>query len=90
MTSYTIPEILETAHIRPVENDGPDDVANGLMLRVDIHRLFDSGNIRIRPTGELVLSEALRASNSYRNLPQRINLPAFVSREHLEWRYQYL
>lgn len=90
LTRDTIPEILEAAHIRPVEHDGPDDVANGLMLRVDIHRLFDSGNIRIRPTGELVLSEALRASNSYRNLPERINLPAFVSREHLEWRYQYL
>ncbi len=32
---------LEAAHIRPVAQDGMHCIGNGLLLRSDIHRLFD-------------------------------------------------
>ncbi len=41
------------AHIIPVGHGGTDAVGNGLCMRVDIHRLFDNGKIRIAPDGEV-------------------------------------
>ena len=34
---------LEVAHIRPVARQGPDSLANALVLTPTLHRLFDSG-----------------------------------------------
>ncbi|MFO0713625.1 MAG: HNH endonuclease signature motif containing protein [Sandaracinus sp.] len=38
---------LEAAHIRPVGQGGGDGIENGLLLRADLHRLFDAGLITI-------------------------------------------
>lgn len=43
-TGESIGEVLEAAHIIPVGNGGGDKSDNGICLRVDIHRLFDSNN----------------------------------------------
>ena len=89
LTGDSIGEILEAAHIIPVTHKGGDGVENGICLRVDVHRLFDTGNIRIRATGELVFSDALRASPNYTVLPSRINLPPFVNPANIRWRDDY-
>jgi len=34
---------LEAAHIKPFSQEGPHSVDNGILLRSDFHRLFDSG-----------------------------------------------
>lgn len=39
--------VIEAAHIKPVEDGGPDDLANGLALCPTHHRLFDKGYIRL-------------------------------------------
>ena len=52
LTGDSMGEILEAAHIIPVTNGGADTSDNGICLRVDIHRLFDSNNIRLKATGE--------------------------------------
>lgn len=90
LTGDSMGEILEAAHIIPVTNGGADTPDNGLCLRVDIHRLFDSNNLRIRPDGALWFSDALRASRNYTFLPQRIVLPAFINPAHVSWRDKYL
>ncbi len=41
--------LLEAAHIIPYRGDQTDDVSNGLLLRVDLHRLFDAHLITINP-----------------------------------------
>lgn len=41
--------LLEAAHIIPYRGDQTDDVRNGLLLRVDLHRLFDAHLITINP-----------------------------------------
>jgi HNH endonuclease len=89
ITGERITEVLEAAHIIPVSSGGTDERDNGICLRVDIHRLFDSGNIRIRPTGELQFSDVVEASGNYKLLPPEIMLPTFVKPANLEWRDKY-
>ena len=51
LTGTQCPEALEACHIVPVANGGEDTVANALLLRRDIHALFDAGLMRIRSAG---------------------------------------
>ena len=36
---------LEASHIQPYAKNGPHDVRNGILLRADLHRLFDQGYV---------------------------------------------
>ncbi len=89
LTGESIGEILEAAHIIPVTHGGVDKSDNGLCLRVDVHRLFDSGHIRIKSTGELILSDVVRTSKNYSLLPDRIAIPSFVNPANIHWRDSY-
>lgn len=55
----TLP-VLEAAHIRPVSKGGEHRIDNGLLLRSDLHRLFDLGYVTVTPPGKLVVSPKLR------------------------------
>ncbi|GAB0153546.1 HNH endonuclease [Marinobacterium sp. BA1] len=60
----TIPA-LEAAHITPYKGDDSNATANGLLLRADIHTLWDLGMIAVDPdTGTVVIAEELRGSYS--------------------------
>jgi putative restriction endonuclease len=39
--------VLEAAHIQPYSQGGAHRVENGLVLRTDIHRLFDKGYVTV-------------------------------------------
>ncbi|MBD2146556.1 pentapeptide repeat-containing protein [Sphaerospermopsis sp. FACHB-1194] len=55
-----IEQIIEAAHIIPYRDLNSHDVANGLLLRVDLHRLFDAHIIAIHPiTREVLISEQI-------------------------------
>lgn len=43
MTGCTVEDVLEAAHIVPHNGERTDKVKNGLLLRADIHTLFDLG-----------------------------------------------
>jgi putative restriction endonuclease len=45
-TEHSLP-VLEAAHIRPYAEGGSHEVANGILLRSDIHRLFDKGFVTV-------------------------------------------
>ena len=47
ISGETIPELLEAAHLQNYKNKKSNHVQNGILLRIDIHRLFDSGLIFI-------------------------------------------
>lgn len=51
---------LDAAHIRPFANDGPHSVSNGLLLRSDLHRLFDRGYVTVTPEYKLEVSKHLK------------------------------
>jgi len=52
--------VLEAAHIRPYGKQGPHEVSNGLLLRSDIHRLFDDGWVTVTPDFHFLVSRRLR------------------------------
>jgi len=56
---------LEAAHIRPFAKEGPHEVRNGLLLRADLHRLFEQGYLTVTPDYTLEVSDRLR--HDYQN-----------------------
>ena len=61
-TGQRIVPVLQAAHIRPVSEGGDNRVDNGLLLRSDVHTLFDRGYLGVHPQRrELMVSPALRA-----------------------------
>lgn len=42
----TLP-VLQAAHIKPYAEQGPHDITNGLLLRSDLHTLFDRGYLTL-------------------------------------------
>ncbi|MFK3773385.1 HNH endonuclease [Pseudomonas sp. NPDC089406] len=63
VTGCTIMHILEAAHIHPYLGDKTNVTPNGILLRADIHTLFDLGLIKIRPYDlHIEISEELRLS----------------------------
>jgi putative restriction endonuclease len=51
---------LDAAHIRPFASNGPNEVRNGILLRADLHRLFDRGYITVDCDLRLRVGERLR------------------------------
>ena len=43
---HTLP-VLEAAHNRSYKHDGEHDITNGLILRSDVHNLFDHGYVTV-------------------------------------------
>lgn len=51
---------LEAAHIRPYAKSGPHKTANGLLLRSDLHKLFDLGYLSVTPDLTVEVSRKIR------------------------------
>lgn len=61
---------VEAAHIRPVEQDGPDIVSNGIALSGTAHWMFDRGMIGLSDDLEILVS---RQSNNIDAVTSLIN-----------------
>lgn len=55
----TLP-VLDAAHIKPFSENGPHHIQNGILLRSDIHRLFDEGYMTIAPDFRVEVSRRLK------------------------------
>jgi putative restriction endonuclease len=91
----TLP-ILDAAHIKPWSAGGENRPGNGLLLRTDIHRLFDLGYVTIN--NELRFEVSGRLRDDYENGRDYYSLhgrplrtpanPAFLpSAEALAWHH---
>lgn len=70
-------DVLEAAHIDPYRGEASNVVTNGILLRADLHTLFDCKLIRIEPnTMTVVVDEKLRESTYADYAGVRIALPA--------------
>ncbi len=64
VTGCDVEDVLEAAHISPYSGPPSDDVCNGLLLRADIHTLFDCGLLAFDPeTRQAVLADRLIGSD---------------------------
>ena len=92
VTNVDLPDVLEAAHIKPHAYGGKESIDNGWPMRVDVHRLFDAGLMRIRPDeGRWCVIEFTsdRARANYRSLDGLgIRLPEQTNRDLVEWRYE--
>lgn len=79
-TEHSLP-VLEAAHIKPFAENGPHAVTNGLLLRSDLHRLFDRGYVTVTPKGHFEVSQRLKSDfkngkTYYALHGQALHLPA--------------
>ena len=86
--------VLQAAHIRPVTKEGPHRLDNGLLLRSDVHTLFDQGYVTVTPDHRFLVGKRLKKDfdNGEPYYPlsgTRIWLPGRAEdrprREYLEW-----
>lgn len=61
ITSHKITPTLQAAHILPVANGGEHRIDNGILLRSDVHTLFDRGYLGIDYDYHLLVSPRLRS-----------------------------
>jgi hypothetical protein len=61
---------LEACHIVPVKNGGLDVIENALLLRRDLHSLFDAGLLRFKPSGDswVIDLDVMVGDQQYRQL----------------------
>lgn len=63
ITRTSVPQVLQAAHINPYRGKKSQVVQNGILLRADVHLLYDAHLISIDPDNLLVrISEQLRSS----------------------------
>jgi len=86
--------VLQAAHIRPVREGGVHRIDNGLLLRSDVHTLFDRGYVSVGPDFRVRVSRRLKADfdngeQYYRLRGSPLHLPRRETerpaREFLEW-----
>lgn len=85
--------LLDAAHVRPYSQAGEYTTDNGVILRTDLHTLFDEGLLKIRPSDLTVCIDEQVSDHCYRELQGRlINQPKSrkhqISREFLKLRWQ--
>ena len=71
---------LEAAHIRPYGDGGEHEARNGLLLRRDIHSLFDAGYVTVTPSLHFEVSRRIKEEfengrHYYALHGQRIRVP---------------
>ena len=77
ISGCAVSDVLEAAHISPYRGDATNDLGNGLLLRADLHTLFDCGLITIHPeTHRVVVSAALRSSDYGHWHGNQLSVPA--------------
>jgi len=95
---HSIP-VLEAAHIKPYARGGEHRVDNGLLLRRDLHRLFDLGYVTVTPDRVFRVGKRLRAEfhngrSYYRYDGGKITLPTHEllcpNPDFLDWHGQVI
>lgn len=77
MTGCSVEAALEAAHIVRYQGPGTNHPSNGLLLRADIHTLFDLGLLAVDPASLTILVAASLTGSEYEELKGRVlQLPA--------------
>ena len=93
VTNSSITEILEAAHIIPYKGSSTNHVQNGILLRSDIHTLFDLDLLRIDKNYRINIDESIQ-DEEYKKLHLKFirmpnNKEYYPSTEALEKRFNH-
>jgi hypothetical protein len=76
ITGTSVVDVLQAAHITPYLGPATNHVSNGLLLRADVHTLFDLALIRIHPESLRVSVSPVLSDTDYWSLDgKHISLP---------------
>jgi len=75
VTGTSFPPILEAAHIVPYMGEKTNHVTNGILLRSDIHTLFDLGLLGVNQNYEVVVSSSLKYTEYEAYNGRQLRLP---------------
>lgn len=76
VTQIDVPTVLQAAHIDPYRGRKSQVVTNGVLLRMDIHRLYDENLLAIDPDGNVLrISERLSTTPYAKYDGRRIDVP---------------
>jgi putative restriction endonuclease len=93
-TNSPVLHVLAAAHIRPFADEGPHDVRNGILLRQDVHTLFDRGYLTVTPDYRIEVSSRIKdefdnGREYYASQGKQLTVPrdpeSLPAREYLEW-----
>ncbi len=94
MTNERTLPALDAAHIKPYSESGGHTINNGVLMRRDLHALFDRGYITINPSLEIEVSRKIKEEfengrDYYRLHGSKIRVPVKglyqPSKNHIEW-----
>lgn len=90
ITGCAVPDVLEAAHIHPYRGQETNRVDNGLLLRADLHTLFDLGLLSVNAATMVVEVSMQLSGTEYAALHGRaLTLPAVANNRPsltaLEW-----
>jgi len=93
VSGCSVVDVLEAAHISPYKGILTNHVSNGLLLRADIHTLFDCGLLGIDPNSRRVITGGALTGSSYAQFAGRLlrapKDPAqSPSKKNLLWRFK--
>jgi putative restriction endonuclease len=90
VTHCRLPDLLEAAHISPYRGDKDHHPSNGLLLRADIHTLFDLDLLGIDPTTLQISLHPKAGGMGYDALAGNVLAcnPSLLSRKALESRWE--
>lgn len=81
VTGCDVEDLLEAAHIVPYRGPETNHIQNGLLLRSDIHTLFDCGLLAIDTSRMTIILSSRLLQSSYKKLSNRkIRLPIDASK----------
>ena len=81
---------MDAAHIYPYRGEKDNDLRNGLLLRTDLHRLFDNHLISVNPDTLQIHVSPLVTDTLYTELHGRQVVDKIgLSKEALEYHWLY-
>lgn len=72
ITGCDIEQLLDAAHISPYLGTHTNEVGNGILLRTDLHLLFDRHLLGIRPDYTILVAKALKGTDHYGDLDGKL------------------
>jgi len=89
ISGETVNDVLIACHIHEVKDGGSDHSDNGVVLRADLHILFDKNKLRISQDGDIVFSPDVDQGSAYHRLSKKVVLPQSVNSDLLRRRFEY-
>jgi hypothetical protein len=91
LSKCDLSQVLEVAHIRPVSQKGTDFLDNAILLRADLHVLFDQGLVSIHPvTGKVIYDTSIKKYAITQKLRSSIDKRVLKRIQNsLKWRQKF-